>query len=50
VDLADQLYHLLQNPDRIEDLGRKGQEVVHSRFHAGRMAEETLAVYRQYMK
>jgi glycosyltransferase involved in cell wall biosynthesis len=49
-DLADQLYHLLRNPDHAEELGRKGKEVVHARFHAGRMAEETLAVYRQYLK
>jgi glycosyltransferase involved in cell wall biosynthesis len=49
-DLADQIYHLLRNPNHAEELGRKGKEVVQARFHAGRMAEETLAVYRQYLK
>jgi hypothetical protein len=30
-------------------LGRKGKEAVHQRFHAARMAEETAAIYRQYV-
>jgi glycosyltransferase involved in cell wall biosynthesis len=32
-----------------DEMGRRGQAVVHDRFHAARMAEETVAVYRRYM-
>jgi glycosyltransferase involved in cell wall biosynthesis len=49
-DLAEGLYRLLTNPGHAEELGRKGKEAVHGRFHAGRMAEETLAVYQQYLR
>ena len=34
---------------RRRQLGQTGQEAVHSRFHADAMAEETLAVYEQYL-
>jgi glycosyltransferase involved in cell wall biosynthesis len=49
-DLAEGLYRLLSNPAHAAELGRKGKEAVHARFHAARMAEETLAVYRQYLR
>jgi glycosyltransferase involved in cell wall biosynthesis len=48
-DLAEGLYQLLRDPGRAEELGRKGKEAVHARFHADRMAEETVAVYRRYL-
>src|SRR5262249_28837893 len=48
-DLARGLKELHDAPQRIEELGRKGKEVVHGRFHADRMAEETAAVYARYM-
>jgi glycosyltransferase involved in cell wall biosynthesis len=47
-DLARGLLRLRDNPAHREELGRKGKERVHQRFHAGRMAQETVAVYRQY--
>lgn len=48
-DLARGLRQLLENQGHREELGRKGKEAVHRRFHAARMAEETVAVYRQYV-
>jgi glycosyltransferase involved in cell wall biosynthesis len=32
-----------------EEMGRRGRSVVHERFDAARMAEETVAVYRRYL-
>jgi glycosyltransferase involved in cell wall biosynthesis len=49
-DLAEGLYRLLTNPAHADELGRKGKEAVHARFHADRMAEETAAVYGHYLK
>src|SRR5256885_6654930 len=43
-DLARALKHLLDNPVFAEELGRKGKEVVHQRFHDVYMARETAAV------
>jgi glycosyltransferase involved in cell wall biosynthesis len=48
-DLARGLRQLLENQGHREELGRKGKEAVHRHFHAGRMAEETVAVYRKYL-
>ena len=48
--LAGALKHLHDNRVRLHELGQKGQAVVHARFHAGRMAEETLGVYNQYVE
>jgi len=50
VDLARALHELSQNPARVEDLGRKGRAAVHERFHAERMARETVAVYQRYVR
>lgn len=47
-DLARGLRQLLLDPAHRAELGRKGKEVVHRQFHAERMAQETLAVYRTY--
>jgi len=47
--LARALHELLQNPARVEDMGRTGRAAVHERFHAERMARETVAVYERYV-
>lgn len=48
--LADGLRRLMDDPAHGEELGRRGKEAVHGRFHADRMAEETAAVYAQYVR
>jgi glycosyltransferase involved in cell wall biosynthesis len=48
-DLAGGLCRLLEDVARREELGRKGKEAVHSRFHAAAMAEQTVTVYRKYV-
>lgn len=48
-DLARTLHQLFANPAHRDELGRKGKEAVHARFHAERMAEETAAIYSQYI-
>jgi glycosyltransferase involved in cell wall biosynthesis len=47
-DLAEALYALVRNPAHAAELGRKGKEVVHARFHSERMARDTLAAYQNY--
>jgi glycosyltransferase involved in cell wall biosynthesis len=49
-DLARGLQLLLADQAHREELGRKGKEAVHGRFHAARMARETVAVYQQYLQ
>lgn len=49
-DLAAGLRSLLEDAARRQELGRKGKEVVRRRFTAGRMAEETVGVYREYVR
>jgi glycosyltransferase involved in cell wall biosynthesis len=48
-DLAHKLRQLLEDTAHREELGRKGKEVVHRRFTAEAMAQETVAVYRKYV-
>jgi glycosyltransferase involved in cell wall biosynthesis len=48
-DLARGLRQFLENPAHAEELGRKGREMVHQRFHADQMARDTLAVYARYV-
>jgi glycosyltransferase involved in cell wall biosynthesis len=48
-DLARALRQLFDNRAHAEELGRKGKEAVHARFHARRMAEETAAVYARHL-
>jgi glycosyltransferase involved in cell wall biosynthesis len=48
-DLARSLRQLLANQAHREELGRKGKEAVQQRFHAARMAEETVAVYQKHL-
>ena len=46
-DLADKLAELLRDPVRAAYVGLLGQVAVQDRYHAGAMAEQTLALYRQ---
>jgi glycosyltransferase involved in cell wall biosynthesis len=46
-DLADKLATLLRDPIRGTQLGLNGQQAIQDRYHAGSMAQETLALYRQ---
>jgi glycosyltransferase involved in cell wall biosynthesis len=48
-DLARALQYLRDNPARRLEMGQRGREVVHQRFHARAMAEDTLSVYRNYL-
>ncbi len=48
-DLARALRQLFDNGSHRQELGRKGKEAVHARFHAERMAAETAAIYSQYL-
>lgn len=47
--LAAALRRLMDDPALRADLARRGQEAVHQRFHAERMAHETVAVYQKYL-
>lgn len=47
-DLAAGLFRLLHDPAQRRELGQKGKQAVHARFHAANMARDTLAVYRRY--
>ena len=49
-DLAAGLRRLLEDVAHREELGRKGKEAVHQRFHAARMAQETAAVFQKYLR
>src|SRR5262249_39188126 len=43
-DLAQALHALVQDRQRVRQLGERGQAAVHARFHAAKMAEDTVAV------
>lgn len=45
-DLANKLAELLNDQERSQRLGRAGQEAIHDRYHAERMAQRTLGLYR----
>ncbi len=47
-DLAEGLRRLLLDSELRQSLGRAGQNAVRERFHAGRMAQETAAVFQAY--
>jgi glycosyltransferase involved in cell wall biosynthesis len=49
-DLAGGLRRLMEDAALRAELGRKGKEAVHARFHAARMAEETAAVFARYVR
>lgn len=48
-DLARGLRRMMDDRPHREELARRGREKVHSYFHAERMAQETVAVYRKYL-
>jgi glycosyltransferase involved in cell wall biosynthesis len=50
LDLAKGLRQLIDDPQHLAELGRKGQLAVHARFNADRMAHETVAVYAKYVQ
>lgn len=47
--LADGLLRLLTDASLRAELGRKGKAAVFERFHAQRMADETITVFRKYL-
>lgn len=49
-ELARGLLRLIEDDAAREEMGRRGQEAVRQRFHAERMARETLAVYEKYVR
>lgn len=49
-DLARSLRQLLEDLAHREELGRKGKEAVQQRFHAARMARETVAIYQEHLQ
>jgi glycosyltransferase involved in cell wall biosynthesis len=46
-DLAEKLAQLLRDPQQAATLGLVGQQAVQDRYHARRMAEQTLDLYRR---
>lgn len=48
-DLAQALRRLMDQPEQIQAMGRRGQEAVRTRFHAAAMAEETMKVLSKYL-
>jgi len=48
-DLAGALQQLAENLQHRRELGRQGKAVVHQRFHARRMAEETVEVFQKIL-
>jgi glycosyltransferase involved in cell wall biosynthesis len=48
--LAQTLRQLILDPTYAADLGRRGHAAVHSRYHAGAMADATLDIYRRVTK
>jgi glycosyltransferase involved in cell wall biosynthesis len=49
-DLSRVLRQLFDNPAHRAELGKKGKEAVHARFHAERMATETGALYARFIQ
>jgi glycosyltransferase involved in cell wall biosynthesis len=47
--LAAAIEELMRSPARAAELGRRGQMAVHSRYHAERMAQDTIALYRRIL-
>jgi len=48
--LAEALRNLATEPERVREMGQKGQQAVRDRFTAEHMTRETLAVYEYYLK
>jgi glycosyltransferase involved in cell wall biosynthesis len=47
LSLAAAIKKLILDPAEAADLGRRGQTAVHARYHADRMARDTIALYRR---
>ncbi|MGO8691420.1 MAG: glycosyltransferase family 4 protein [Thermoguttaceae bacterium] len=45
--LAAALRQMIQQPELAAECGRRAQEAVHQRYHARRMAEDTMNLYKQ---
>ena len=48
-ELAAAWKKLADDPRGADEMGRRGRAVIHQRFHAEKMAEDTVAVYRRYL-
>ena len=48
--VAQGIFELMNNPNKRATLARQGKDAVHQAFSDDVMAEETLAVYRKYVK
>ena len=48
--VAQGIFELMNNPNKPATLARQGKDAVHQAFSDDVMAEETLAVYRKYVK
>jgi glycosyltransferase involved in cell wall biosynthesis len=48
-DLARVLQQLAKNHQQQRDLGQRGKTAVHERFHATRMAEETITFFERIL-
>jgi glycosyltransferase involved in cell wall biosynthesis len=49
-ELADALHAATSDRPGLVEMGRRGKEIVHTRFTARRMAEETAALYERYLR
>jgi glycosyltransferase involved in cell wall biosynthesis len=47
--LAEALHALMQQPQAMADMGQRGHQAVHKRFHARAMAEETVRVLKNFV-
>jgi hypothetical protein len=46
-DLAAALERLIDHPAEAREMGLRGRHAVYERFHSRRLAEETVALYRE---
>jgi glycosyltransferase involved in cell wall biosynthesis len=49
LSLAAALKQLVLDPAKAGELGRRAQAAVHGRYHADRMARDTIALYRHLL-
>jgi glycosyltransferase involved in cell wall biosynthesis len=46
--MADKIEYLLDHPDEIREMGKKGAEMIQASFSADRMVDDMLAIYTSY--
>jgi glycosyltransferase involved in cell wall biosynthesis len=46
-DVAEKIAEVLRDPARAAELGRRGRQAIHDRYHAEAMARKTLALYQR---